>query len=152
MKHPRNETLQDYFENALNKIQEGVVKDHLMDCDRCTGMLSQIGQIENKLRNHLPLKVSAKMKNKIFFDAELLLAEKRSTIKEKEAQLLVLSNFIEEWKEIIFPEIKLPTMQVYSVSLVLAVVIIFAQTENEEKIFFKPLSTEVSVVTSNLEN
>ena len=152
MKHPKNETLQDYFENILNENQERLIKDHLMDCDRCTRMLSEVGQIENKIKNQSPQEISIKMKNKIFTNAQLLLAEKRATIKKREDHLLVLSNFIDEWKEFIFPEIKLPAMQVYSVSLVLTVVIIFAQLEDDEKIFIKPLTTDVSVTTSDMEN
>lgn len=152
MKHPRHEVLQDYFENALNEVQEQLVKDHLMNCDQCTGMLSQFAQIENKIKYQAPLEVSAKMKNKIFMDAQTLLAKKSAALKQKEERQELLSAFVQEWKDVIFPEIKIPALQVCSVSLVLIVFVIVAQMETGEKRYYKPLSTDVNIFTSHVEN
>lgn len=152
MKHPRHAVLQDYFENTLNEVQQQLVKEHLINCDQCTEMLSQFVQIENKIKHQESIEVSVEMKNKIFMNAQALLSAKSIVAKQREERQELLSTFVQEWKDVVFPEMRLPALQVCSASLVLTVLIIFAQMETSEKRYYKPLSTDINVFTSNAEN
>ena len=145
MKHPELSVLQDYFENVLAGDLELRVKEHVLGCDKCTQVLFQFGQIENRLKAQSPLNVSETTESKILSDAKKLLAERRAkAIKEKEhsENLKVL---YQEWKEFVFPEIKIPAIQLCSVSLLLASFIAMEQLKSVEEEHFEPFSTAVTV-------
>lgn len=146
MKHPRYEILQDYFENALNSVQEGLVKEHLLNCDDCTRILSDFTQIETKMKSAPARMVSHDMKTKIFADAKLKLAQKKNLIQERQNKKLKLKEFIEEWQRIVFPEIKISAIQIVSVSVLLAIVILAGQIEDKKE-YYEPLSNDVHEFT-----
>ena len=77
MKHPKLSTLQDYFENELNEVQSGLVKGHLLDCDQCTGILSQMAKVDTSVRKTTKTVISDELKSRIFSDAKVLLEAKR---------------------------------------------------------------------------
>ena len=154
MKHPRYEVLQDYFENVLNAYQEGLVKEHLLNCDECTKVLSHFAVIETKLKNDKPQAVSAVLKNKIFADAKKMLAVKKEKVEVKEAtakeraqKLEELKQYYQNWKETVFPEIKVPALQLCSLSLVLMVFVSIERNEGVEVEVYEPLTSEVNVFT-----
>ena len=147
MKHPRYEILQDYFENALNSVQEDLVKEHLLNCDDCTRILSDFTQIETKMKSAPIRMVSQDMKAKIFADAKLKLAQKKNLIQEKQNKKLKMKEFIEEWQRIVFPEIKIPALQIVSVSVLLAIVVLAGQMEDRKEEYYKPLSNDVHEFT-----
>lgn len=141
MKHPPYEVLQDYFENVLSTKLETKVKAHLDGCDQCTGILAQFATIETKVKTQIPVQVSANTKKRILNDAHALIAAKAEK-KEK------LEAYIQEWKETIFPQIKIPALQLSSLALVLIVVIAAEKNQGGPEDMFEPLTDEVQVVTS----
>lgn len=147
MKHPTFEVLQDYFENALNKAQELRVKDHLLACDECTALLAQFAQLENKIKLQRPLQVSKTKESEIFFDAKKMLTQRRGKIQEQLEQKKKMKVFFEDWKEHVFPEFKVPALQLCSISLVLATFVALEQAQSKEEEYFEPLSKSVNVFT-----
>jgi hypothetical protein len=134
MKHPQLEILQDYFENALDKNQEKKVKAHVESCDHCTDILSDFVMIETRVRAIPERAVSQNMEAKIFRNASELLKSKQQ-----------LREHVKDWKENIFPEIRIPALQLASVSLMLATFIAIEKVQSTEEIVLEPLSNEVKV-------
>lgn len=141
MKHPPYEVLQDYFENVLNSMNESRVKKHLAECDQCTSVLAQFASIETKVKTQQQVQVSANTTKRILNDAHALMAA-RAQRKQK------LETHLQEWKEIIFPQIKIPALQLSSLALVLVVVIAAEKGQGGPEDMFEPLNDEVHVVTS----
>lgn len=144
MKHPSYEVLQDYFENVLSSSVEMRVKTHLSECDKCTQMLSQFAVIETKVRSQQTIEVSAYTSKRIMNDAHALMKAK---VQKKED----LKIFLEEWKEIIFPQIKIPAMQLSSLAMVLVVIIAAEKSQSGPEDMFEPLNDEVTIMTSTEE-
>lgn len=144
MKHPRYEVLQDYFENALNKTQESLVKEHLLNCDQCTKVLSDFTQIESRIKMAPTMKVSGAMKEKIFSDARQMLAARKQHANEKAQRLEELKVYFNDWKETIFPEIKIPALQLCSLSIALMVFVNIERQEGMEEETYVPLTVEVN--------
>lgn len=143
MNHPRHEILQDYFENQLKLTDEQKVQIHLLNCDQCTKTLADFAVIETRLQRQTELSVSARTKEKIFLSAALLLKEKR----ERQVQKEWLSTYLEEWKNITFPELKIPALQLASLTLVLTVVISVERNQGSFEDIHEPISSDVSVYT-----
>lgn len=134
MKHPELEILQDYFENALSEKLEARVKAHVEECDHCTGILSDFVFIETRVKA-IPLpKVSQVIEARILREGAELLKQKRE-----------YQSFVTDWKVNIFPEIKIPALQLASVSLMLATFIAIEKVQSTEEIILEPLSSEVKV-------
>lgn len=153
MKHPRLETLQDYFENALNTYQETLVKEHLLNCDTCTTVLGQMAAVEKKLSSLSALKVSEGTERKIFENAQALLTQKRLRKEEKQNVLdqrredrEKAIEYVRTWWTELLPELKVPALQVCSLSLILAVVVAVEKQNVEEEVY-QPISTNVEVLT-----
>lgn len=144
MKHPSYEVLQDYFENVLSSSVEMRIKTHLSACDKCTHMLSQFAVIETKVRSQQTIEVSADTSKRIMNDAHALMKAK---VQKKED----LKIFLEEWKEIIFPQIKIPAMQLSSLAMVLVVIIAAEKSQSGPEDMFEPLNDEVTIMTSTEE-
>lgn len=154
MKHPRYEVLQDYFENALNEYHEKLVKEHLLNCDSCTKVLAQFSVIETRLRQQEKLTVSEATTGRIMADASLLLRQKREKMQEREAarekRNLHRENLVQQlqqWRENIFPELKIPALQVCSLSLVLILIVAVEKQQSSERETYQPISTEVDEFT-----
>jgi hypothetical protein len=147
MKHPTFEVLQDYFENALNQAQEMRVKEHLLACEKCTALLAQFVQLENKIKMQRPLQVSKTKESEIFLDAKKMLAQRREKAQKQLKQKKEMKVFFEDWKEHVFPEFKVPALQLCSISLVLATFVALEQAQNKEEEYFEPLSKSVNVFT-----
>lgn len=156
MKHPKHEVLQDYFENVLNPYHVTMVKEHLMDCDQCTNMLSHFAVIENKLKKMQVVEVTAATKGKIFADAKKMLNVRKE--KQEQAEALVkerldqkekLARGFQEWKESIFPELKIPALQLCSLSIVLLVLVAVEKGQGSYEEMYEPLNSDVEVFTNN---
>ncbi|MBA2403824.1 MAG: hypothetical protein H0V66_03555 [Bdellovibrionales bacterium] len=154
MKHPKHEILQDYFENVLNAYHENLVKEHLLDCDQCTEILSHFAVIETKLKNQKAMAVSEMTRNKIFSEAKNLLKVKQD--KKVAAEALVqsrtdkrekLQKGFQEGRESIFPELKIPALQLCSLSIVLFVLVAVEKGQGGEAEMYEPLNSEVEVFT-----
>lgn len=159
MKHPRNEILQDYFENALNTYHEGLVKEHLLNCDQCTLILSQMTVIERKIKNDEAFKVSASVKDKILNSAKLKLEMKRTKVmlaettiqkkeEKREERLKKLEDFVRQSKKSLLVEIKIPVIQACSISLLLLTVIAIEKAQTDE-IRVHPINTQVEEMSFN---
>ena len=147
MKHPRFEVLQDYFENVLNPYHENIIKEHLLECDVCTKMLSHFATIETKLTNQKVVPVSDNTRKKIFLGAQQLLSAKKVQKNAKELRKEKILEFWAEWKEIIFPQIKIPILQLSSLSLVLIVLVTIEKNQGGEEEMYVPLADSVQVLT-----
>ena len=134
MKHPSFEVLQDYFENAVDAKLEARVKAHLEHCDQCTKVLADFAIIENKVKSVAEVQVSQNAQARIFLEAAELLKSRRE-----------FKAFAIDWKENIFPEIRIPALQLASVSLMLATFIAIEKVQSTEEIVLEPLSNEVKV-------
>lgn len=134
MKHPQLEVLQDYFENALDAKLEEKVKAHVENCDHCTGILTDFVMIETQIKAIPDRRVSQNMEAKIFRNASELLKSKQQ-----------FKEHVRDWKENIFPEIRIPALQLASVSLMLATFIAVEKVQSTEEIVLEPLSNEVKV-------
>jgi len=148
MKHPKLSTLQDYFENELNEVQSGLVKGHLLDCDECTMMLSQMAKVDTCLKKTAKSVVSDALKSRIFSDAKVLLEAKRKKIEVAENY----SKATEEWFQSMgalvqnaISELKVPVFQLASLSILIGYIVTVNQVE--KVIEKKPLSEEVVVYT-----
>lgn len=148
MKHPKLSTLQDYFENELNEVQSGLVKGHLLDCDQCTGILSQMAKVDTSAKKTTKTIISDELKSRIFSDAKIYLEGKRKKIEMAEND----SKAAEEWfrgmgalaQNAIF-EFKVPAFQLASLSILIGYIVTVNQVE--KVIERKPLSEEVVVYT-----
>ncbi len=148
MKHPKLSTLQDYFENELNEVQSGLVKGHLLDCDQCTGLLSQMAKVDTSAKKTTKTVISDELKNRIFSDAKVLLEAKRKKIAMAENN----SKATEEWFQGMgalvqnaISELKVPAFQLASLSLLIGYIVTVNQVE--KVIEQKPLSEEVVIYT-----
>jgi hypothetical protein len=156
MKHPKYEVLQDYFENVLNVYHEGLVKEHLLDCDVCTNVLSHYAVIETKLKNQKVMNVTTSTKDKIFADAKKMLnvrQEKRDeqtvAVKQRADKKEKLQKSFHDWKESILPELKMPALQLCSLSIVLMVIVAVEKGQSGSEEMYEPLSSDVEVFTYN---
>ncbi len=146
MKHPKLSTLQDYFENELNSVQSEILKNHLMDCNQCTLVLSQMAKVDVRFKMNTQEPISNAAKDKIFANAKVLLEMKRKKIADAQDK----SKQFEEWhrgmKDLIlnsFKEFKVPAFQLASLTLLLGYIVSVNQTI---KIFKeKPLAEDVVV-------
>jgi hypothetical protein len=134
MKHPQLEILQDYFENALELKLEQRVKAHIENCDHCTNVLSDFVMIETRIKSIPAPTISQNMEAKILREAGQLLEQKRE-----------FRDHYKDWKEHIFPEIRIPALQLASVSIMLAIFIAVEKVQSTEEIILEPLSNEVQV-------
>ena len=152
MKHPHLSVLQDYFENELNAVQTSLLKEHLINCDVCTGILSQIAKVDTSVKSIAPQKVSPVIRAKIFVDAKQLLVQKRLALEE---EIQVALNRVQArdemvrattnlWKEMLI-ELRLPALQLASVSIMVAVII--AANRDEQTTIHKPFPEDVIVTT-----
>ncbi len=148
MNHPRYEILQDYFENALNLKDEERVKQHLLACDDCTQVISHFVVIETKLQKQPVLQVSAETKLRIMGSAGRLLKEQRLRLQQENERQEWLSNHLKEWKESIFPELRIPALQLASLALVLTVVVSVEKKQGTYEEIFEPISNDVTVFTA----
>lgn len=155
MKHPKLEVLQDYFENALNMVQEELVKEHLLNCDQCTRMLADLAVIEKVVKQQPALQPSAASRARTMSEAKALLALRKKQQQEKQAAITVrkeqkarLLSHLQEWKETLYPQIRIPAFQLASVA-VLVMVVVAAERSSVEAEVFEPLSDEVQVYTFN---
>jgi hypothetical protein len=154
MKHPKFEVLQDYFENVLNTYHESLVKDHLLDCDECTHMLSHFAVIETKLKNQKVIEVSETTKNKIFTAAKKMLSAKKekqelevAMIQSRVDKREKLQKNFQEWKDSILPELKTPALQLCSLSIVLFVLVAVEKGQGSPEEMYEPLNSDVKVFT-----
>lgn len=141
MKHPSNETLQDYFENAVDAKLEAKVKAHVEHCDQCTKILADFAVIETKVKSVPQQTVSQNTQARIFMEASELLKKKR----EYQAMKKDFAELARDWRENIIPEIRIPALQLASVSLMLATFIAIEKVQSTEEIVLEPLSNEVKV-------
>lgn len=147
MNHPSYEVLQDYFENAIDSELEKKVKQHLQSCDKCTQVLSQFSMIETKLHLQEGITVSLRTENLIFSDVRSLLLQKRTQLQKDSERNEMLSKFVAEWKESIFPELRIPAIQLASLSLVLTVLVSMEKSQGTYEETFKPISNDVTVIS-----
>jgi len=152
MNHPQVSVLQDYFENELTTVQSTVVKEHLLNCDHCTSILAQMAKVDSSLKSIPQETVSLASKDRIFSDAKFLLSNKRAAI-EAEARMAASRTHAREaairasyqlWKDT-WEDIRVPALQLASVSMVVAVLI--AANRDEQVTVHKPFSEEVVVTT-----
>lgn len=141
MKHPEPGILQDYFENALSASSEKKVREHVSDCDHCTKILADFAIVENKVRSVPAAGVSQNAEARILREAGELLRKKR----EQAAARNDYKALAKTWKEEIFPEIRVPALQLCSVSLMLATFIAVEQGTSLEESVYEPLTHEVKV-------
>lgn len=150
MKHPTTYVLQDYFENALNPVQERIVKDHLLNCDKCTRILSEMSIIERKLKDAKTAAVPEALKLRILKDAGDLLQQKRQARFDKknrqesrvQKQKEIFDSVRDMW-EFFQTDLKTPALQFCSVSLVLVTIIAAEKLTANEVTRYKPISTNV---------
>lgn len=148
MKHPSFSTLQDYFENELNQIRSELVKDHLLDCDKCTSILSQMAKVDTRFKSAGTMTVPEHLKQRIFSDAKAMLEEKRKQIEEHNQRTKPFDEWMQEMRLLVqqnLIEFKAPTLQLASLTLVIGFVV--AANRNEQIVTTKPLSEEVVVYT-----
>lgn len=141
MKHPTIEVLQDYFENALVMNREKRVKDHVENCDFCTEILTDFVIIETRIKATPSPVVSQVTKARIYREAGELLKIR----KEKRSARTDYAAIAKEWRENIFPEIRVPVLQFCSVSIMLATFIAVEKIQSVEETIYEPLSNEVKV-------
>lgn len=153
MKHPKLEVLQDYFENALNSVQEELVKEHLLNCDQCTKMLADFTVIEKVVKQQSVVKPSMAARAKTMQEAKALLAVRKNqemaklnAIAERKEKKARLHTYLQEWKETLYPQIRIPAFQLASVA-VLVMVVVAAERSSVETEVFEPLSDEVHEYT-----
>ena len=142
MKHPPLQLLQDYFENVLVSQQETLVGEHVHECDQCTKVLADFAVIETRMKLSPGTAVSENMKKRIFSSARELLEEKRRLPEPG-----ILESFWNEWKDMSFPELKVPALQLCSLSIVLLVFVEMEKEQSRKIEVFEPLSDEVQVLT-----
>lgn len=148
MKHPKLSMLQDYLENELNKIQSGLVKEHLLDCDQCTLILSQIAKVDTTIKSGARIPVSVQTKNRIFADAKNVLQEKRKKIETAQDSANLHKKLFQELLDFLrnmVNEFKAPVFQLASLTLVIG--FIFSTAQTKQLIVNKPLSDDVVVYT-----
>lgn len=141
MKHPVMSDLQDYFENALSPSEERRVREHVSECDQCTKILADFAMIETQVKSVELPQVSQNTEARILIGAGDLLRRKR----ELAANRRDYSLLVKEWKENIFPELRVPALQLCSVSLMIAAFIAVEQGQSLEESIYEPLSHEVKV-------
>lgn len=142
MKHPELSLLQDYLENTISGSLESKVRDHLTGCDQCTNILLEMTIVERKVREHEGPSLSHNLKARITGSAHELLRERRERIQAREE----LKDYLRNWREEIFPEIRVPAIQLCSLSLVILTVITVEKVSTTEETVFEPISTEVHVI------
>lgn len=150
MKHPATYVLQDYFENALNPVQEGLVKDHLLNCDECTKILTEMSIIERKMKEVKTSAVPEALRLRIFKDAGEILQQKRAAkidranLKESriQKQQEIVDSIRGMW-ELFQNELRTPALQFCSVSLVLVTIIAAEKLTPNEVSRYEPISTQV---------
>jgi hypothetical protein len=150
MKHPSNSVLQDYFENALNEMQEGLVKDHLLNCEECTKMLSEMALVERKMKETKAEIVPEALRLRILKDAGDLLQQRRQAQIEKSSlqvsriqkQKEILDSIRGMW-ELFLSEFRTPALQFCSVSLVLVAIIAVEKLSTNEEYRYNPISMKV---------
>ena len=116
----------------------------MSECDQCTHMLAQFAVIESKVKAQLPVEVSSNTSKRILNDAHSLMKAKAQK-KER------LEDFLQEWKDSILPEIKIPALQLSSLAVVLFVVVAVEKSQGTDTDMFEPLNDEVQVMTSTEE-
>lgn len=152
MKHPLSSTLQDYFDNNLNDYQSRIVKDHLLNCNACTHTLSQMAKVDTYFKNSKKSDVSSELKEKIFAEAKLLLADKREKIQTRtefqQAKQIQRSKKIEKlnekWIELV-SELKIPIIQLASVTAMITFLLL--SNRIEKKTIYEPFDDKVLVMT-----
>ncbi len=148
MKHPQFSTLQDYFENELSDVQSRLLKEHLLDCNECSLILSQMAKVDTKFKSQNLRTVSSFTRERIFSDARRVLEEKKTKIHNAQKKAKVLEDWTQDMKDLIataINDLRAPAFQLASVSAVIAFVIIANQSEQIS--INKPLSEEVVVYT-----
>ena len=141
MNHPSLEVLQDYFENAVDTKLEARVKAHVEHCDQCTKILADFVVIETRVKSTTQPTISQNTQARIFLEAGELLKKKR----EYHAMKKDFAELAKDWRENIIPEIRIPALQLASVSLMLATFIAIEKVQSTEEIIFEPLSNDVKV-------
>lgn len=141
MKHPVLSDLQDYFENALGPAVERRIRQHVSECDQCTKILADFATIETKVKSFESPQVSQNTEARILIGASELLRKKRELAANRRDYGLL----VKEWKENIFPELRVPALQLCSVSLMIAAFIAVEQGQSLEESIYEPLSHEVKV-------
>lgn len=134
MKHPELDLLQDYFENALDSKLEKKVKEHVENCDHCTDILTDFTFLETRVKATPAPKIPQVLEARILREGAELLKAKQ-----------MFKEHAKDWRENIFPEIRIPALQLASVSLMLATFIAVEKVQSTEEIVLEPLSTEVKV-------
>ena len=134
MKHPEIELLQDYFENALSDKLENKVRAHVESCDHCTGVLADFTFLETRVKAIPARAIPQNLEARILREGAELLRGRRE-----------FREHARDWRENIFPEIKIPALQLASVSLMLATFIAVEKVQSTEEIILEPLSNEVKV-------
>lgn len=149
MKHPKLSTLQDYFENELNSVQVTLVKEHLLDCNECTFMLSQMAKVDTRFKTINKMLVSDELKNRIFSDAKKILEEKREKIQTSENHVRVREEWLQHYGELFqsaVSELKVPAFQLASVTILIGYIV--ASNQVDQTIVKKPLAEDIVVFTS----
>ena len=153
--HPRLESLQDYFENALAPDLEARIRDHLLDCDHCTGVLADFVAIESRVKQLQKAQIPDASRTKTLREATRILAEKRKSLEDRRAaqelshlQLERLRNYFKEWKVFLYPELRAPALQVCSLSFVLVTFVAIQKRSSRTELTYEPLSREVRVLLS----
>jgi hypothetical protein len=154
MKHPTLQALQDYFENVLDRNEEKIIQLHLLDCDLCTKVLADFTAIETRIKSVKPISVSQDLKSKIFKNIHVLIEEKRQRFEHKKMssdsrkeQLDSLRDQLQEWKQNLYPELKIPALQICSLTIMLSTFIAVEKSSSRNEVEFKPLNDEVSIMT-----
>ncbi|MBI2519052.1 MAG: hypothetical protein HYV97_01485 [Bdellovibrio sp.] len=148
MKHPRLSTLQDYFENEMNEIQIGLLKEHLLDCDQCTLILSQMAKVDNKVKSVSRIPISEQTKKRIFTEAKARLQAKRNKLDVDQHCARNREERMKELKDLLrnaLSEFRAPALQVASLGTVIGFIVLAIQTE--QPIVSKPLTEGVVIYT-----
>lgn len=152
MKHPLSSTLQEYFENELNDYQSHLVRDHLLNCNSCTHVLSQMAKVDTHFKNSKKAEVSCGLKARILTEANVLLAEKREIYQLKtesqQAKIIERKEKIrkinDKWIELA-SELKVPMIQLASVTAMITFLLLSNRVER--KIIYEPFDDKVMVMT-----
>lgn len=155
MRHPTNSVLLDYFENALNPVQESLVKEHLLLCDDCTRILSEMAITERRLREVSAPSVSKGTEQRLFQEARLLLQEKRLQAESKVRSAEAREQRQREWhrrsRELwsTLQDLRTPALQFCSLSLVLVAIVTAEKLTTDEEYRYEPISTKVESFEHN---
>jgi hypothetical protein len=116
--------------------------------------LSHFAVIETKLKNQPTMSVTTSTKDKIFADAKKMLSARQGKRDQQEVAVKQwadkkerIQKSFQEWKESILPELKVPALQLCSLSIVLMVIVAVGKGQGGSEEMYEPLSSDVEVFT-----